>query len=105
MKQIALSTHHKISFMLKRMESSTKSRTFFHIIDSNFFSTFSFEKTLLLKKRKKSIQIPCIEAFIVLNYYGAVKKQLLALMQEVATRSVALPRNARRFSCGASLLS
>jgi len=29
----------------------------------------------------------------------------LALMQEVATRSVALPRNARRFSCGASLLS
>jgi len=41
----------------------------------------------------------------VLNYYGAVKKQLLALMQEVATRSVALPRNARRFSCGASLLS
>jgi len=40
----------------------------------------------------------------VLFYYGAVKTAL-ALMQEVATRSVALPRNARRFSCGASLLS
>ncbi|MGT2965203.1 hypothetical protein [Streptococcus acidominimus] len=26
-------------------------------------------------------------------YYGAVKNQLVALMQEVATRSVALPRN------------
>ncbi|BBD43253.1 hypothetical protein HMPREF9966_1561 [Streptococcus anginosus SK52 = DSM 20563] len=29
----------------------------------------------------------------MLFYYGAVKKQSVALMQEVATRSVALPRN------------
>ncbi|EKU16393.1 hypothetical protein D593_1812 [Streptococcus intermedius BA1] len=29
----------------------------------------------------------------MLFYYGAVKKQSIALMQEVATRSVALPRN------------
>jgi len=29
----------------------------------------------------------------VLRYYGAVKIQCVALMQEVATRSVALPRN------------
>ena len=77
----------------------------FFLYNSNFFSTLFLSKTLSLKKRKKSAQIPCIGAFIVLNYYGAVKKQLLALMQEVATRSVALPRNARRFSCGASLLS
>ena len=69
------------------------------------FLAFYFFRKHFHKKRKKSSQIPCIEALFVLNYYGAVKKQLLALMQEVATRSVALPRNARRFSCGASLLS
>ena len=75
MKQIALSIHHKISFMLKRMESSTKSRTFFYIIanNSNFFSTQFLSKTLSSKKRKKSSQIPCIGPLFVLNYYGAVK--------------------------------
>lgn len=38
-------------------------------------------------------QNTCNTAGRVVFYYGAVKQTALALMQEVATRSVALPRN------------
>ena len=68
------------------------------------FEVRSNKKTVSSKKLKKSCQIPCNRRGFVLFYYGAVITAL-ALMREVATRSVALPRNARRFSCGASLLS
>ncbi|HFI0136183.1 TPA: hypothetical protein ACGOZZ_002062, partial [Streptococcus suis] len=46
----------------------------------------------------------CIGRSFLILYYGAVKITAVALMQEVATRSVALPRDSCWFSCGASLL-
>ena len=69
-----------------------------------FFYIRNIRKHFHSKNFKKQLQTPCIHEGFVLFYYGAVKTAI-ALMQEVATRSVALPRNARRFSCGASLLS
>ncbi len=57
------------------------------------------------KNLKKMSINPCNDWCLLLYYYGAVKNTAVALMQEVATRSVALPRNSCWFSCGASLLS
>ena len=54
-----------------------------------------------LKKLVKSLAIARALCYSIM----VLQITALALMQEVATRSVALPRNARRFSCGASLLS
>ncbi|MGU7937650.1 hypothetical protein ACS6ZM_10200, partial [Streptococcus suis] len=47
----------------------------------------------------------CNVQYNLISCSSAVKITAVALMQEVATRSVALPRNACWFSCGASLLS
>ncbi len=52
----------------------------------------------LQNKFEKKPQIPCNLYVILLLYYGAVKKTALAMIQEVATRSVALPRNKCWFS-------
>ena len=54
---------------------------------------YHLSKTLSSKKLLKITHISCNTAVRVVSYYGAVKSQTLALMQEVATRSVALPRN------------
>ena len=77
----------------------------FFLYISNFFSTLFLSKTLSSKKRKKNCSNSLHWGFHCVKLLWCCEKQLLALMQEVATRSVALPRNARRFSCGASLLS
>ncbi|MFU2223283.1 hypothetical protein, partial [Streptococcus pluranimalium] len=50
------------------------------------------------KNFEKKPQIPCNLHLILLSYYGAVNKTALAMIQEVATRSVALPRNKCWFS-------
>ena len=55
----------------------------------------------ILKNSNKSLAIAGALCYSIM----VLQNTALALMQEVATRSVALPRNARRFSCGASLLS
>ncbi|MFU2195206.1 hypothetical protein, partial [Streptococcus pluranimalium] len=50
------------------------------------------------KNFEKKPQISCIRYVILVSYYGAVNKTALAMIQEVATRSVALPRDRCWFS-------
>lgn len=49
-------------------------------------------KTVSSKKSKKREQNPCKPLLNLILYTGAVNTVTLAMIQEVATRSVALPR-------------
>ena len=70
--------------------------------DASVHMAYVTENELTAEEQKQVVHA------IPKEFIGAVigpGGKIIQQMQEVATRSVALPRNARRFSCGASLLS